>query len=245
MGKSLFYYAFLIVFFLVGQFTGFCGEKKIKFATFPIPRMVENEKQGIFIELTRDIIERDNLDIEIVIFPPKRAWDLFHREKIDVIFPAFDVNFPKGSQKVTSIAFSSKPDYVFTRKGTPLLRTIKDLEGKRVGLTIGYPYARELLDNSLIDFDLAPTDEYNAKKLVVGRFDAFIVSLKSGLDTFEKLGLLKQIQYDIKTPISTNQFYYACQNTEEGKKICSQISNALRKMKDDGTLLHLHNKMKN
>jgi polar amino acid transport system substrate-binding protein len=244
MDKSMFYFIFFIAFFLTGQFTGFCGEK-IKFTTFPIPRMVENEKEGIFIELTKDMVERASLDIEIEIFPPKRAWELFRRDKIDVIFPAFDVNFPKGSQKVSSIAFSSKPDYVFTRKGTPLLKTIKDLEGKRVGLTIGYPYARELLDNPLIDFDLAPTDEYNAKKLVVGRFDAFIVSLKSGLDTFEKLGLLTKIQYDIKTPISKNQFYYACQNTEKGKKICSQISNALRKMIDDGTLQNIHNKMKN
>ena len=139
MNKTVVYF---LAFYFVCQFQGFCGDK-LKLGTFSIPRMVENENQGTFISLTRDMAERVNLNIEIIIFPPKRAWVSFFKNKIDVIFPAFDVNFPEGTQKVTSIAVSSKPDYVFTRKGTPLFRTIEDLNGKRVGLTLGYPYEKK------------------------------------------------------------------------------------------------------
>lgn len=227
------------------QSNAYSGEK-IKFGTFPIPRMVEDEKNGIFVELTHAMAQRANLDIEILVFPPKRTWVHFRKNKINVIFPAFDVNFlpdKHSGQPTQSTPFSAKPDYVFTRKGRPLLKTIKDLEGKKVGVTLGYPYVKELIENPLIEIDSAHYDELGAKMLVSGRIDAFVISLKTGLDTFKKLGVLDQVQYDIETPLSVHEFYYACHSTEQGKKLCKSISNALDEMREGGILQKFQERM--
>lgn len=209
---------------------------KVVFGTFPIPAMVVDSNTGVFIELTREITKRANMDIEFTIAPPKRTFKSFFEEKVDAVFPALDVNFPTGIRPVKSDEIIYvKVDYVFTKKGTPFLKTLQDLEGKKIGITFGYPYASELISNNLITLDTAPTDEMNTKKLIKGRLDAFVVEEKSGVKAFRNAGLEPQMQYDPKVPLSKQDVYYAFQNSEKGRKMAKRLSEILKQMKADGT----------
>ena len=207
---------------------------KIKVGTFPIPLMVDDSKKGIFIELANEIAKRAGLEFEITVLPPQRTHEEFQDGKLDVIFPALDVNFPPDKKPLKSKEIIYiKRDFAFTKKGTPLLKSIADLEGKTVGLTLGYPYVKELTENKKIKFDVGPTDETNAQKLAAGRFAAFVVEEKSGLQAFKKASVADQIQYDPQSPLSKQEVYFALHKGAEA--IEGKISKALAEMKTDGT----------
>jgi hypothetical protein len=86
---------------------------------------------------------------------------------VDAIFPPLDINFPEGTsfEKDSEIIYI-KQDFVFTKKGNPLYRVTSDLEGKKIGITSGYPYIKELTNNHLIQLEPMDSDEVNAQKLM-------------------------------------------------------------------------------
>lgn len=217
------------------------ASSKIKVGTFPIPLMVEDAKKGIFIELANEMAKRAGVEIEIAVMPPQRIQEDFKTGKLDVMFPALDVLFSKEGQPLkTKEILYIKRDFAFTKKGSAMLKTIADLEGKTVGLTQGYPYVKELTENKKIKFDVAQNDETNAQKLTSGRFDAFVVEERSGLQAFKKAGVADQIQYDANTPLSEQKVYFALKkglNDLEGK-----LSKALADMKTDGTFSKIMSK---
>jgi len=224
---------FVTIFFLIHP-SAFGGEK-IQIGTYPIPLLVEDSTHGLFIDLTNAIAEKAGLDIEISVVPSKRVIHYFQQKEVDVLLPGLDVFFSAGNQPIKSEFIAVKKDYIFTRKETPLLKSIKDLEGKTVGITLGYPYTQELLENSLITFDQAPTDEQNAKKLVAGRIEAFVVEETTGLQVFEQLGGLDEVHYDPEAPIAKIYAYYAFHPTEKGQQLEKIFSEIIRQMKQDGT----------
>ncbi|MCP4105216.1 MAG: transporter substrate-binding domain-containing protein [Desulfobacteraceae bacterium] len=220
-----------------------CFGETITFGTFPIPKMVLDENHGNFIELTRAISERAGIDIEIVVKPTKRTIQNFKLNETDVLFPALDVNFSPENQPIKSgELLYVKRDYIFTRKGDPLLRSIKELECKKVGITLGYPYARKLTGNSLIEFDMAHCDEINVLKLTNKRFDAFVVEETTGLKAFQDKGASDEVQYDPDSPISEMDVYYAFQNTKKGKWLAEVVTIVLSEMKQDGTFSEIIDK---
>ncbi len=232
MKRLAFFSAVLVsMFFCVQSF----GAERIKFGTFPIPLMVVDEQNGVFIELTKTIAQGSNLDIEFIIAPPKRTISDFLENKIEVLFPALDVSFPVGIKPIKSKELIYiKEDFVFTKKGNPMLKSLKDLKGKKIGITRGYPYARELTDNDQITVDVANSDELNVRKLMKGRIDAFVVEEKSGLKSFENEGI-NDFQYDPDVPVSKQDVYYAFQNNENGKDLANILSKVLGLLKQDGT----------
>ncbi len=219
--------------------------EKVVFGTFPIPLMVIDQNNGVFVELTKAIAKRAGLDIKIVVTPPKRTISNFLEGKNDAIFPGLDVTFPPNTRYARSKeSIFVKVDFVFTKKGAPMLTSIKDLEGKKVGITAGYPYVRELLENKKIMLDTAGRDEYNVNKLVRGRFAAFVVEEKAGLTAFRTTGFENDFQYDPKSPISKQDVFFAFQNSEKGQQFADIISKALSSMKKDGTFGRIMQKAK-
>ncbi|WP_413574778.1 substrate-binding periplasmic protein [Bdellovibrio sp. HCB290] len=200
--------------------------------TFPIPLMVESSTEGVFINLTRDIAKRSKTDLKIDVLPTGNAILKFTSGEVDGLFPALDVYTPKNS--VRSLPFYEKVDYVFYRKTSPL-KTIKDLEGKKVGLTFRYPYAVELTTNRRIKFVFSGDDVTNMKKLAEGSIDAFVVEERSGLRALE-LSRAKGIAFDPDSPLSKQEVYYAFQDTEGGRSMAKAFSDIILQMKKDGSL---------
>ena len=204
-------------------------------ATFPIPMHVESETKGVFIELTREVARQAGTDIAIHVLPPLRAVHGYFDGSYAALFPALDVNFAPGQAIVrTAESIDCKEDFVFTRKGEPMLKTLDDLRGKRVGLTRGYPYAQEVTENKAMNIEIAASDETNIRKLIAGHLDAFVLDEKTGVKAFEILGLTGQMQYAPKEPVSRQDVYYAFQNTPDGQALAARFSQALSQMKASG-----------
>lgn len=213
-------------------FPVFVLAKPLVLATFPIPLMVENNDKGLFINLTKEIARRNNREINILVYPTGKTLLAFSNNKVDGFFPALDVYVPKLSARTRP--FYYKVDYVFFKTNKPF-RTIKDLEGKKVGLTFRYPYVKELVQNKKIKFEFASDDVLNMKKLGRGAIDAFVVEERSGMKALQLSGE-KGIEFDKKSPLSEQVVYYAFQDTEEGKILADLFSKTIEGMKKDGSL---------
>lgn len=208
----------------------------LQVGTFAVPVHVESAEKGLLIDLVREVARTADIDIQIHVVPPRRAVSGLQTGTYAMLFPALDVMFPAGAPIVrSSEAIECKEDFVFTRKGDKLLRTLADLKGKRVGITRGYPYARELSEGNQ-DFTLegAVSDESNIGKLVAGHIDAFVVDEKTGLEEFRRLGMTDRMQYDRHLPVSRQEVYYAFGNSPESPELARRFSEALAQLKRDG-----------
>lgn len=212
--------------------TSLASAKPIVLATFAIPLMVESPDKGLFVNLTREIAKRNSRQVEILVYPTGKTLLAFTNNKVDGFFPALDVYVPQSSAR--SSAFYRKVDYVFYKKDRPL-RSLKDLEGKKVGLTFRYPYVKELIGNKKIRFEMAADDVLNMKKLGKGLIDAFVVEERSGMKALQLSGQ-KQIDFDRNQPLSEQVVYYAFQDNEEGKRLAEIFSRTIETMKKDGSL---------
>lgn len=208
----------------------------LEFATFLIPMHVESDSKGLFIDLVHEMARRTGTTVHINVLPPSRAIDGFVHGNYDALFPAFDLNFASGHPAArTKESIDCKEDFVFTRKGAPFLKTLKDLEGKRVGITRGYPYAPEIMVHPGLKFESAKSDEVNIEKLIAGRVNAFILDEKTGIKAFEAKGLLPVMQYDANQSVSRLDVYVAFHAQPAGQALADRFSQALAAMKSDGT----------
>ncbi len=206
--------------------------KTVRLVTFPIPLMVENSQSGLFIEMTRQIAKETSSVIEIKVLPPGQAILGFSNNKYDAFFPALDVSVPRAIVKSTN--FYNKVDYAFYRKDKPL-KTIKDLEGKIVGLTFRYPYAKSLTNNKKIHFQFATDDVANMRRLGRGEIDAFVAEERSGLKALQESGE-QNIAFDRAQSLSEQNVYFAFPKTKRGQELASQFSQAIEKMQKEGRL---------
>lgn len=206
--------------------------KTLRLVTFPIPLMVENSQAGLFIEMTRQIAKETNSSIEIKVLPPGQAILEFSNNKFDAFFPALDVYVPRSIAK--SANFYNKIDYAFYRKDKPL-KTIKDLEGKVVGLTFRYPYSKVLTGNKKIHFQFATDDVANMRKLSRGEIDAFVVEERSGLKALQLSGE-SNIAFDRNQALSEQNVYYAFIKNKRGEELASLFSQSIEKMQKEGRL---------
>lgn len=218
------------------------AEKVYKIGSFPIPLMVENSEEGVFIDLVKELAKRAGVKIEIQVKPTKRTISDFENGKISGFFPALDVSVPKKVEASSEIYI--KKDYGFVLKGNTPPKSISELAGKSVGMTAGYPYVKEITANNKIRIDYANTDELNVRKLVSKRFDVFIVEEKSGLNAIKKESEIDKITYDPSSPLSQQKVYFAFQPDEEGKQLAKIFSDALMEIKMDGTFSKIMQKTK-
>lgn len=233
-------FCFSLLYFLVvglGAPGAFAAVKPVRIATFPIPLMVESDSKGVFIELTKEIIKRSQLKAQIEIAPTAKTLIDFSTNKVDAFFPALEVYTPTTAIRTT--AFYTKVDFVFTLKDKNWT-SFKDLEGKKIGLTFRYPYAKELTQNKKIEFEFADDDVTNMKKLADGQIDAFIVEERSGLQAMTVSGK-NNIHYFRDKPLSKQDVFYAFQDTQQGKLMVDLFNRAIDSMKKDGTFDRLMN----
>ncbi len=211
--------------------SSFVAAKAYKLGTFPIPLMVESKDKGIFIDLTKEVAKRAGIELEIIVEPAKRITNGFEKNEVDILYPGLDVTMPIPVEKTSPVYM--KTDYVFYKSDTPY-RTLADLKGKKVGITNGYPYVKEVTENKSFIIEAANDDVTNMKKLEAGRVDAFIVEERSGVKALEE-SKAQGVVYDKGQALSNQEVFYAFQKTPEGKDLADKFSKALDDMKKDGT----------
>ena len=235
-------FSVFIVLLAVGQAA--CQE--VKSCGFFIPVMIENPQKGVFVELVKKTAEVAGLTISIDVLPTKRAIDTFLSGQYDLMFPGLNMQYHGQMERVkpSEELIYVKTDFAFVKKGNPMITSLDQLTGKKIGLTDGYPYSETIIFNNALKFEMALNDVINIKKLTSGRIDVFICEEKSGIGAI-KQAETDQVDYDPKSPISKQDVYFAFQNTDKGKELEKKFSAALKKLKEDGTFAAIMAKAQN
>ena len=197
-------------------------------ATFEIPQVVVKNKDGTYSGdiylLAKRIFRKIDPKIKIIVVPPKRATHWFQSGKIAGFFPA--IKGTVGKAPLYSDVFAKKIDYIYYREEMKA-SSLKELYGKRVGLTRGYPYDKSVIGIQKILWSKAHTDLANLKKLQAGRIDYFLCEAMTCNRALAK-EKISGIGYDEKHPISVQKGYFAFQNTSTGKSLAKQLNRQLK-----------------
>lgn len=203
-----------------------------------IPKLMADDGTGPFADLIHEIGRRAGLSIKIVVLPPKRQRIAFEMKQVDIVFSMSESSFNAETQYLRSSSFFDKRYFVFTRKGSPCVKSMADLTklSGAIGLTLGYSYPQVLLSEHRLAFDYAPTDELNMVKLGLGKISAFVVEEVSGLAALKHTKQETAIQYDPQSPLFTEDVFFAFQKNENLVPIRNAVSHAIDDMKTDGSL---------
>jgi len=217
------------------------AKEKIVLGTFLIPKYVQSKSRGEFIELTRALSKKVGIDVQFIIFPPKRTIREFNFNKLDGYFPAVESNSSKKIEKTSD--FYIKEDFIFERfeDGYKKLKNKKP----KLCLTAGYPYTENVLNNPKWDVFYATSDETCIELLLRKRADLFIGEEITGLAAIKNLRVKGKVVYDRYSPISTQNVFYAFQNSKKGKELSEKFDKALKEMMIEGTydkIFHLKTK---
>lgn len=220
--------------------------EKITATSFYIKIMVETPVTGAFVEIAQTAAKRAGMDLAVTILPPNRMGKDFLENKYNMLFPALDVQFPDMSKIIRSTALIDiKKDFAFVRIDDPIVKTIAELKGKRVGLTKGYPYVKALTDSKDFTVDWGESEQNNMEKLAKGRIDVAIGDRRSAWDACRKAGIDNKVKFDDKASIVEQEVYFAFHNDAQGAALEKKFSAAVKSMQDDGTFGAIMNKYLN
>lgn len=200
-------------------------------ATFLIPNLVlekaDHTYTGHFYSLAKRILKDAHLDFPIIVLPPKRVIDMFEHEKTIIGFFPATVEMTKTPVYSTRY-FAQKKDYIFYRKGSRYQK-ITDLYGKTVGLTRGYPYKNDLINNPKIIWSYNVSDEANFKKLAEGRLDYFLCEEVTANRALQLSGVKNEIERS-RSPLTIQEGSFFFQHTPLGKKLATTFSTHLDRL---------------
>lgn len=210
-----------------------CVGEEIKIGSYKIPKYVQSEKRGTFVELVKKIGKRAGLKIKVEVYPPKRTIHTFSQGKISGYFPALDVINPIKVSK--SAPYYYKKDYLFSLESEdPEKEHSKDQKRtNRLCLTTGYPYDLKALKGRF-ELVYSASDETCFKMLRKGRADFFLCELHTGLRAARNLEI-KKFKVDPNF-ISSMPVYFAFSHGPKGARLAKVFSSEIKKMRESGEL---------
>lgn len=224
----------MICFFTLTVLSVQAWAKTYRAMSFLIPGdYIKNEKEGavveLFWEVAKRITKKTGDKFELELYPVKRSSLYFKKNIAQIHF--LSVKRPR-KDRIHSYAVILKLDVAMTRKDDPLISSVKELEGKRIGLIRGYHYPAEILDNKKISIHFIDKYEQNLKKLIHGRIDAFVVPENIGERLIKNEEFKGKIHYPEDKPLFAQEVTFVFHKSEEGREIQQKFNRALEELKD-------------
>jgi polar amino acid transport system substrate-binding protein len=195
---------------------------------------------GLAVELTQELLNRLNLQMELETVPWKRALSNLEKGYADLI--PFIAKSPEREQYI----LFSEPVYE-----DPIIlvyssdkfddfswNNLDDLDNRVVGTVRGYTYGEawnSKVNSQTIITDESVSDLVCLKKLLAGRTDfalqfySVLMNLKDEISDYDK------IKYSLK-PLRKNVLRFGVSKKSFLASQLNEINEELRKMKEDGTL---------
>lgn len=220
-------YALILIFTSLVSLSA--NAQKVKIGTFLIPRYVQSKSSGEFVELIEALAKKSGVDIEIVLLPPKRAYEELNDGTIKGLFPVVESRGLSAYEVITE--FYMKEVVLFERVG----HDYKVLKKPRVCITKGYTYPDKYIDKKGWKRVVVNSDETCLSLLEKKRVDIFLGEIVTVKDSISRLGLLKKIKFNEYSPISSDRVTLAFLKGKEGRKLSEKFDNALKEIMMDRT----------
>lgn len=203
------------------------------------------ELEGFAPEIIMAAMKSQNVDVVFKVLPYARCMDDALKGEVVGCFDTVVDNDNK-----TKYLFHATPMFEATMdiwapiesKETNI--TIKELEGKKVGITNGYSYSPILTENTKIQKEITPSEKAQFEKLAIGRIPYAAVF---GMPGFHILKSNPNLALKIKKigTISTDKVFLSFSKVhKDGAKYTEIFEKGLTAIKADGTYKKLEDSFK-
>lgn len=219
----------LIAFFLLSNLSLAEAPRKVRIGTFLIPKYIRSNTDGAFVELISTLARKSDVEIEIVLFPPKRAYKELDEGNIDGLFPAMESRDLSKYEPITD--FYIKEMYIYERVG----HDFRKIKNAKVCTTDGYTYPEDYITSMNWSRIKADSDETCLQLLDKKRVDLFIGEIETSNDSIKKLSLSDNIKYNRYSPVSSDRVTLVFKKGNEGKNLSDKFDKALKEIMIDRT----------
>ncbi len=236
--KKIFLINLLFIFSAVCAFA-----QPVRLATFDNPPLEFEENgeiRGVIVEIVREVFSRMNRDIEIRVFPFKRALEHVKDGKVDAIFTFFKNPAREKFVDYSETVLFSQTTSLFVMKNASIVfdGDLSKLEKYRLGTVRGFSYG-ELFDNavksgSITNIDMAKDLKHNIMKFTMGRFDILVSNKYGAIDLFRKMKLSEKIKI-LAPPLQNIPSYIAFSKKRNLISLKDEFDRILTEMKNDGS----------
>ncbi len=188
-------------------------------------------------ELVREAFKLENMDVEFKYFPWIRSYKYVEKGEYQATFP-----WTKSAEREEKFYYSKEPllteqTVLFHLKSKPFKwESFSDLEGLRIGATLGYATGKILEDNGL-KLDYVSKEDFNYQKLLRGRLDIYPSSYFVG---YHQINMLlpptEAILFTHHPKVLEERDYYMLfsKNIPNAHKLIEHFDRGLRKLKASG-----------
>jgi len=203
-----------------------------------IPQFMTEKPGSMFPEILREAAKRAGHEIELRIFPGRRALAMFNSGEGDVLAPVQLELMNPGpfEQKVVgSEPIVNRPRFIFSKQNSKIYRSFDDLKNIRLGLVRGFKYGQTIDNHPELNITFGNDIPQLVQMLNRDRIDA-IIAFPHSIRRLKNLKVEEVPIYDSTSPITPNHIAFAFRDTPRGRALRDSISNAMVDMKRDGTM---------
>lgn len=212
----------------------YAADEPVEVVSYYIPGLVNNDKTGSMVDMLHKIEEYSDINFELKLMPTKRVQKGFSQGSLLGYFPELEESRVGTSCRTANMM--QKKIIVISRKDTPEITSISQLEGLRVGAVAGYSYGVEIVQNDKINIEYVNHDDINVKKLLAGRLDVIVGDAHSTVNAIIDNARGDELRYDPEEPINLLDVFFVFQATENGQMLCDAVSVALERLREEGAL---------
>ncbi|MDM8544092.1 transporter substrate-binding domain-containing protein, partial [Desulfococcaceae bacterium HSG9] len=210
-------------------------------SNFPPFTIAENpDSPGFSYELVREMHRYSGLPFNPELFPWKRAQIYTQEQEMYLIFSIARTENREPLYTWISKLISIDFGFVMAPKISWTITSFEDAKKlTSIGVVDGTPQHRMLVEQGFTNLDVVVNEEFNAKKLVHGRIDAWYGPIHRAFY------LLKESNVKEKPKVSkafTTVDSYLAGNLNVSKKVVTKLQAAFEQMKSDGTYDRIYNK---
>lgn len=203
----------------------------------------ENDKlKGFEVEVWEEIAKRNNYELEFKLSAFSGLVGMLDNNEIDTVAHQMSITPARLEKYVFSEPYAYSFYDFFVKNDSPIA-TLDDLKGKKVGCWLGGNGEATLrkanedhkLNLEIVTFDGAPME----KEVELGRIDALWQGEIKTLTTIKNNNLpLKGLNQ--KLTFEVNAYPFA--KTQQGETLAKEVTDALKAMREDGTLATISEK---
>lgn len=190
----------------------------INIFTLDIPGLHNKDGQGAYDIIIKKIMA-DQYTIVLQPLPPKRALAYFKRCNSCCFSPGnTDVNFYDFDRQARETEpMTVAKIFIFSAYGSEPFRSLRELEGKEVGIRAGMPLSNNIvqaIDSKKFNVQNAATLEANLTRLKLGRVDAALGWFPDSELLFTQ-NKMKPYPHDKRFPVAVHHDALVCKGVPE------------------------------
>lgn len=200
----------------------------------PYQILVNGTMEGFSVEMVHAVLANLRMrDESTTALPWARALKSLRTGRIDALF---SINYAREREAYAFFPeepLTTSKWVIWSRMGDGLAYTgFSDLDGKRVGIVLGYSYTPEFLKyvQEHATAQAVVSDDINFRKLASGRVDFIVAERNNGSYLLRELNLSGIRAHDAH-PVKTDALYMAFSRTTIPERFVEEFSHELKRFK--------------